>query len=1044
MNMTWNRFFTGATTLAICLQLTPLIADPIEDRFNFATGLLIKEEYELAAEEFGELLLENPKMKRAAEATFRLGECHWKLKQKDLAQAAFKAVMSKYATSVQAPQALYRLGQIGSDPAASAAAYTRLADEWPTHALAPAARYWAGESFFKAEQFPAASQQLARYLADHPKGKYASHATYTLAWSHFRQKHYPQAHTHFAAFSTRYPNHKLAPECALRAADALHKQGKHEAALLAYRPLTATGAPFRNEALLAMAWVLSDSGERTDSAAAFIDAAKAQGTSPLAATCWFNAGNAYVQSEAFDDAHQAFSQLLTPAFAKHELTQEARYWHAYTALKLGHAAQAMPALKALHAQLATTPDAPLAKRLPDILLSLAEACSASGDHKSSATTYAELAKTFSTHDSAPHAAYAAILEFDAAKQPQQAASAARAMMTAFPDHGLTPLARFALAEFAFRSADYAESLKILEPLAPTALPPELKNDYTYKRAWAAFHTKDFPQALTHFQSLAAATPPDDMTAEAAYMAGRTCESLKKLPDATRFYQQCATANPASPFAAKSRLAMAQIALDAKAYKQALGILEQLAPEQPPAVAHVATLYKGEALLALNRFNEAEAAYQAATNAVGSMGADAAYGMAWACMRRCTASDAQGPEQQLRDAKSAATAFAAVATADTNTSQGTEAAFWAARALETAATLAAPTENQSLFSAAAEAYATYLKRGTAPPSDDTPLQQEARYRQAFCLARAELRDRAATLYRVVAAGTSPFADNALYDHAWLELDAENNAAAQPLFESLIKRFPSSELAPDARFRLGTLAFDAKQYDQAVTHLELLTSDASPLPYTDKLLYKLAWAHRELEQTEKAATRFRQLAQKHPESPLASEAHYRAGQAFQKLKRPTDALVMFQAVPAAGSFGERALFHIGEIHRAAANTAAALAAYQQGLTQFPKGELTPQMTLGLAHCQRNAAAYADAIESYASVTAITDTIDAAHALIGSGLARMAMKQYKAATKDFLKVDILYGYDTLKPQALRELIVCYQKLGNAEKAAKYKQELQTRYPE
>ena len=84
------------------------------------------------------------------------------------------------------------------------------------------------------------------------------------------------------------------------------------------------------------------------------------------------------------------------------------------------------------------------------------------------------------------------------------------------------------------------------------------------------------------------------------------------------------------------------------------------------------------------------------------------------------------------------------------------------------------------------------------------------------------------------------------------------------------------------------------------------------------------------------------------------------------------------------------------------------------------------------------------AFAALADDTDTVDAAQALLGRGLARMAMKQHKAAAKDFLKVDILYGYEELKPQALLHLAACYEALGDTEKAAKYRQERQTRYPE
>ncbi len=1043
--MIWKRLLTGAALLGLSLPLPLLLADPVDDRFNFATGLLIKEEYALAAEEFEELLADSPQMEQAAEATFRVGDCHWKLKQLVQAQAAFERVLEKHGKSEQAPQALYRLGQLHTDPAASAAAYARLAKEWPDHALAGAARYWAGESSFKAEQFDAASEQLAGYLADSPSGKYAPHATYALAWCHLRQERYPQAHHYFTAFGRQYPKHELANECGLRAADVLHKQGKHAAALEAYRPLTVAKNPLQSEALLAQAWVLADMARPADAAAAFVAAAAAQSSPAVAATCWFNGGNAYIQAKRFGEAQAAFRQLLAPAFSKHDLSPEARYWEAYAALKQGKHKEAIASFKAMRTQLAAAPKGPLAKHHPDILLSLGEACSAAGDHASAAAVYADLAAAFRTHATAPDAAYAAVLEFDAAQQQDKAIAAAETMIATFPDHTLTPLARFALAEFAFRGGDYARSLKTLEQLSATNLTAELQDDYTYKRAWSAFHCENYPQALALFQTLAGGTPPSEMNAEAAFMAGRACEALDRASDAIDLYTRCARAHASSAFAAKSHLAVAQLALDAKSYEQALAALGQLKAAAPADIVRIAGLYKGEALLALNRLDEAEAAYRSVKDAAGKMPLDAAYGMAWACYRRSTTVADAPVARKLADAKSAAAAFATIA-ASADSPRSAEAAFWLARSTEEVATLSAATpkvtDGEARFAAAAESYTTFLARADLAASGVASLVPEARYRQAFCAARAGDSERAGTLYRAVASSPSPFAANALYDHAWLELDADNSQSAQALFEALVTRFPKSELTPDARFRLGTLAFDAKAYARAVSQLEALATDKT-LPYADHVLYKLAWANRELDQIEKAATRFRQLAEQHPGSPLAAEARYRAGRALQALGRPVDALSMLQAVPA-GRFSELALFHTGELQRAGGNTAAALTAYQAARQRHPDGELATQTTLGLAHCQRDVGAFADAIESYAKVVAMTDTIAAAHALVGSGMARMAMKQYKAATKDFLKVDILYGYDEVKPQALQQLVVCYGKLGNAEKAAKYTQELQTRYPE
>ncbi len=1005
------RLFLLVVSLLLC-PVAPLLADAVEEQFNFATGLLIKEEYELAAEEFSELLTGNPGMAQADDATFRLGECRWKLGDPTAAQAAFEKVVTAFPTSKQAPQALYRLGQLhaASSPPhwkQAAAAYRGLVEGWPAHALAGAARYWSGESHYKAGEYEAACRELARYLKDYPKGSYVVHAAYTMGWARFRQERYQHAHDIFATFARQHPEHELAAECRLRAADTLHKLKRLDEALAAYEPLVAADYGYRREALLGKAWVLYDAGRAADAAVAFEVAGKAQGTNALAATCFFNSGNAYIQEGAFVKAEAAFEALLSSGFKQHALAPQARYWRAYARLRLGRFKEAAEELAALDRQ-----GQPAARKV-DIRFGLAEAQAGLGAHTQAGATYAALATDFPEHDLAPQAAYAAVLEYDAAGDMPAAARAAGAMVTAFPKHALTPLARFAMAEFRFREGAFDRALVILRGLDTAGLTPELQDDYLYKFGWAAFHLKKFDEATARFKALTMQQPPSAMQAEAAYMLGRVQEAKGDLAAATVRYRACATRHGKTPFGEKAGLALAHIALGARDYKAALQAVAALEGTDTPEVRHLAALYKGEALLGQEQFAEAAKAYGAATEEGSATRHEALYGAAWARYRS--------------EPTTAAAAFGEIA-ADATNPRAAEAAFWTARAHEDA----------EQFPAAAAAYGRFLKRADAVPA----LQPEARYRQALATGKSGDVKAAAALYMALAEQKGEFSDNALYDAAWLKLEGDDLPGAEVLFARLVDGFPASELRADARFRLGTIAFDDKRYEDALPHLQALTTEQELL-YADMVLYRLAWAMRELGRSEQAATLFQRLATDFPDRPLVNEGRYRAGRAYAKLGRTDAALAMYKAVDS-GEFVERALFQVGELQRASGNGAAALAAYRSALTQFPKGELTVALTLGLAHCQRDAGAYADAIESYGKVVALTDTVEAAHALIGRGLSRMAMQQHKAAAKDFLKVDILYGYDELKPQALRHLAACYDALGNKAKAGKYRQELQTRYPE
>lgn len=80
----------------------------------------------------------------------------------------------------------------------------------------------------------------------------------------------------------------------------------------------------------------------------------------------------------------------------------------------------------------------------------------------------------------------------------------------------------------------------------------------------------------------------------------------------------------------------------------------------------------------------------------------------------------------------------------------------------------------------------------------------------------------------------------------------------------------------------------------------------------------------------------------------------------------------------------------------------------------------------------------------MTKATETIDAASAVLGIGYVCYGKGEYKDAAKAFLKVDILYGYEELKPEALKMLASSWEKDGDMEKSARYLEELKKRYPE
>lgn len=132
-----SRRIYSIIILLILVSIIFSMADKAEDQFNFATGLMIKKEYELAVSEFKDLLQKYPDFKSADLAWFRLGETLYKLGEKAEAEKAFRKVITTYPASEKLSASYFRLAQIVSarDHKESAQYYRVIAEKFPTDPL---------------------------------------------------------------------------------------------------------------------------------------------------------------------------------------------------------------------------------------------------------------------------------------------------------------------------------------------------------------------------------------------------------------------------------------------------------------------------------------------------------------------------------------------------------------------------------------------------------------------------------------------------------------------------------------------------------------------------------------------------------------------------------------------------------------------------------------------------------------------------------------------------------------------------------------------
>jgi tol-pal system protein YbgF len=119
------RNLSGTGAVAAVQPPTQAPSAAPKDEFDLAYGYMLRKDYALAEQSFQNFLKQHPGDRRAAEATYWLGESMFQRQRYRDAAESFLAVTTKHEKSGKAPESLYRLGQslaaLGERDAACAA-----------------------------------------------------------------------------------------------------------------------------------------------------------------------------------------------------------------------------------------------------------------------------------------------------------------------------------------------------------------------------------------------------------------------------------------------------------------------------------------------------------------------------------------------------------------------------------------------------------------------------------------------------------------------------------------------------------------------------------------------------------------------------------------------------------------------------------------------------------------------------------------------------------------------------------------------------------
>jgi TolA-binding protein len=830
----------------------------IPEGLNFAHGLFRQRKFDLAAEEYERFLDSRPAREDADEARFGLANARLFEGRYKEARQAFRDFLDKAPAHPRARTVWYRLGELsfilGDLPAARQALETFIAGS-ARHPNLETAWTYLGDVRFGLDDLAGARKAYERSLADFPQGQLVDRSRFGLG-------------------------------------RALASLGQIDPALEAFKELTRRGSTdWIDRAWFQIGKIQLERGRYDEAVETF------QTLDRLAPRSGLKSEAALLRAEALGrlDRGRDAEGLLGPLIAQGSEPLASRAALALATLQLERGGS-QEALATLDDALKRFPQSPL---VPSLLFRSAEALQKLKRGGEARRRFLKVATT-DAHD--PRAgdavARAAQLAMEAGDHAE-AIALARSFPERFPGSERAAEVRLIEARALRATGQAREAVRILEPLlrigrkqepaiqvSAQPLSPASAAAARYELALAYRATGQAAKAEALLAALSSATK-DTVSADAQFLIGQERIEQGRFAEAIGPLTSYLSRNSGGDVAdfALAHLATAQLGVGKS--DQAWSTLKRLEDRFPHSKALLSTrLRLAEAAL------DADQAARAAEQFRLVLDASPAGGESQAGPGRPTPpaidSKMRGRAQaglgkalwKLGKPAEAADLFARFL----ETSGGEPAAPWVA--LDHAGALAAAGQTE----AAMDAYRLAAQRY---PKTREALQAELS--QARLLVRTGHPDRAAAVFGALLSGRDKEAgldalgmtrDALLAERGWALVDARKTAEADLVFGELLKTYPRSEHAIEARFNLAESASEAGNHTEVVrllTPLVTSPSPASPGPagkpaaaaparILPLVLYRLGRTQIELEDWVAAEATLDRLVREYPDSSRIREARF----------------------------------------------------------------------------------------------------------------------------------------------------------------------------
>ncbi len=752
-------------------------ADEASDEFNLAVGLYRKQRFDLAAETFGGFLEQYPDHPRTNLARLYYGLSLNVLEQYEPARKQFSQFIADDPDSANIADARYRLA----------------------------------ECSYYLKDYPAAVEQLQQYLTLHVGHVHNNWATLLLGDSFTAQQEWEKAQSTLKKLIAASPDPQLQADAGFSLARALDGGGRHDEAVALYRRLADDTTPeVAAEALTRQGVALFRQQQYRESAEAYDQIIERFAGSERAKSAALNSGMALFRLKDFDAAIERFRKVPTDS---PYVTRAALM----TGLSLQSLGRTDDAREELDRALSAAGDSEVAA---EILFERAELERAAGQPAQAAQMYEDLADRWPEDQRVPDSLFsAAELHLDMNQLPT-----ARRLLTRLESEpkaaGLQGRVQILEGRILLTEGKPQDAIEMLQPLVEQSAQVDARTTaigrYYLLRAY--HENGQHAEALNEMERL----QPSLQQPEFGHLRGSLATAvisslqLERFADVQKYADQFLASTESGRQTADVLAARAVASAHLQKFDLAAADVIMLSKQFPDRPQTWTAILQSADIALQTENNQAAAAFfeAAATRREDAQVREAGLsGLAWSEYR-----------QELYD--KAADTFGTLAEEFPNSHVAPQAAFMHANSLHDAG------RSDEAITASLAVFVK-LSEPAAAALDEAAVVKRRRFAfdsgqlAARLLSKAERIDEADQVWEQMATrfADSDSLEQILDEWAWLNLSNARYERSDEIYRRLVKDFPDSKFAGQARLSLAESEMAANRFDQAEREFQAIVATDS---------------------------------------------------------------------------------------------------------------------------------------------------------------------------------------------------------------------------